>query len=42
MEFIAFVNYYDAATGENAREIVNVNKINFTDLVVGVTKTALT
>lgn len=41
MEFIAFVNYYDAATGENAREIVNVNKINFTDLVVGVAKNSI-
>ncbi len=38
MEFIAFVNYYDAATGENAREIVNVNKMNFSDVVVGVAK----
>ncbi len=38
MEFIAFVNYYDASTGENEREIVNVNKINFSDLVVGVAK----
>jgi hypothetical protein len=38
MEFIAFVNYYDASTGENEREIVNVNKIKFSDLVVGVAK----
>tara|TARA_R110002049_G_scaffold134601_3_gene294078 strand:- start:346 stop:2442 length:2097 start_codon:yes stop_codon:yes gene_type:complete len=38
MEFVAFVNYYDAATGENEREVVNVNKMKFSDLVVGVAK----
>jgi len=36
MEFVVFMNYYDASTGENAREILNVNHIKYDQLVVGV------
>lgn len=36
MEFVVFMNYYDASTGENAREVINVNHIKYDQLVVGV------
>jgi hypothetical protein len=36
MEFVVFMNYYNASTGENAREVINVSHIKYDQLVVGV------
>lgn len=38
LEFVAFVNYYNAATGEADRLVLNADDVNFSDLVVGVAK----
>jgi hypothetical protein len=36
MEFVVFMNYYNASTGNDAREIINVSHISYEQIVVGV------